>query len=201
MTIEARRDAPVERPTRPRGPVATPVRDAVPPGARDRLRHRIAVLRRLEVLRFGLVGAANTAVDLGVYLLLSMAGLPVLLANFVSTSAGLGFSFVANRRFTFSARPSDGAGRQLLLFVVCTGVGLWVVQPVVLLGAGHLLAPVGGPEEVRVLLAKLAAIGCGMVWNWTLYNRVVFRVAPAAGQPAARRDTPAAQRRDLRPRP
>lgn len=144
------------------------------------LRARLASLLGREVLRFGLVGVANTAIDLGLYFLLQLNGTPLLIANLISTSAGLAFSFVANRLFTFSARPSGRAGRQLVLFVVCTGIGLWLIQPLVLVGMGALLAGFGQLGDLRILLGKLAAIAFGMVWNWSVYSRIVFRAGSGA---------------------
>lgn len=141
------------------------------------MRRRIEGLLQLEVVRFGGVGVINTCLDLSVYFLLQLAGVPFLLANLVSTATGLGFSFAANRFFTFRARPSTSARKQALLFLVCTGVGLWVVQPVMIFAVGQMLTGAGVQPELRILLSKLAAIACGMVWNWTLYNKVVFRAA------------------------
>jgi putative flippase GtrA len=162
MTVEIGADVPTER---------------IPlPGLPATLRARLDGVLRLEILRFGLVGVANTGIDLGLYFLLQASGSPVLLANLISTTAGLTFSFVANRLFTFRARPAGGSAvRQMLLFLVCTGIGLWVVQPLVLVGMGRLLEGFATLGDLRILIAKLAAIAIGMVWNWTLYNKVVFR--------------------------
>lgn len=140
----------------------------------DAVRSTVSGLLGREIVRFGLVGVVNTGLDLGVYFALQVGGTPVLLANFVSTSVGLAFSFVANRLFTFSARPSGGAVRQLALFVLCTGIGLWAVQPLVLLGMDRLLRPLAGLGAWHILISKCVAIGFGFVWNWTLYNKVVF---------------------------
>ena len=123
----------------------------------------------MRVVRFGLVGVLNTAVDFLLYL--ALAGfLPVLAANFLSTSCGMVTSFVLNRGFTF--RSSGPLNRQILLFLLVTGTGLWVIQPLVLFG----LASFGAVQ------AKLAAIGVGMVWNFLLYNSFVFRREPAHGR-------------------
>ncbi|GLZ30458.1 sugar translocase [Lentzea sp. NBRC 105346] len=120
----------------------------------------------MRVVRFGLVGALNTLVDFALYVVL-VGFLPLLAANFVSTSCGMVTSFVLNRGFTF--RSSGPLGRQVVLFLLVTGTGLWVIQPLVLFG----LAAFGA------VWAKLAAIGIGMVWNFALYNSFVFRREPA----------------------
>lgn len=150
---------------------------AYPPSAeRSAARGRsLTGLMNREVLRFGAVGVVNTGLDLGVYLILQLSGVPVVLANLLSTSVGLSFSFVANRRFTFSSRSTGRPWSQVALFIGCTGVGLWVVQPIVIFALERLLVAADGLGDWRVLLAKCGAIAVGMAWNWTLYNRVVFR--------------------------
>lgn len=165
MTVEIGGGLPAER---------TPLQHS-PTTAFGAARAGLSALLGREVVRFGLVGVVNTGLDLGVYFALQLGGTPVVLANLISTSVGLAFSFLANRVFTFSGRSSARAGRQLLLFVLCTGIGLWVIQPLVILGMGRLLLPYTTLGAWNILIAKCVAIGFGMVWNWTLYNKVVFR--------------------------
>ncbi len=169
MTVETRSGSSLEHLTAQRS-------SPTPFGA---ARAGVAGLLEREVVRFGLVGVVNTGIDLGIFFVLQLGGTPVILANLISTSAGLAFSFLANRVFTFSRRTSARAGRQLLLFVLCTGVGLWVVQPLVILGVDRLLLPYAALGAWLILISKCIAIGFGLVWNWTLYNKVVFRTRRA----------------------
>ncbi|MFI9812467.1 GtrA family protein [Saccharothrix variisporea] len=123
-------------------------------------------------IRFGLVGIANTLVDLVSYTLLSLAGVPMVVANLVSTSAGMACSFTLNRSFTFRARTGD-VKSQAVLFLLVTGFGLWVVQPIVIsLVSG---AFEGTHPVVAVVGPKLSALVFNLVWNYTLYSRLVFR--------------------------
>jgi len=127
--------------------------------------------------RFLVVGCINASIDGGVFLLLSLIGLPVLVANLISTTCGLIFSFFANRSFTFSARRTDRRSSvlQALLFVGVTGVGLWIIQPLVILGLQPLVADLEWlPEIASVALPKVAAIGVALVWNYVLFRFVVF---------------------------
>jgi putative flippase GtrA len=137
-------------------------------------------LRRLpgSAYRFALVGVLNTLIDLTAYLLLRHLGLQILAANFISTSAGMAFSYVANHSFTF--RPLPGAPvrqrRQLLLFLLVTGFGLWLIQPIVIVAVTHWLE--SAPPRWGTMVppvAKLCAIAVGLIWNYSLYSRVVFR--------------------------
>lgn len=123
-------------------------------------------------LRFGLVGIGNTLVDLIGYTVLMTVGLPMVVANLISTSAGMVLSFTLNRNFTFRAKAGD-ARLQLVLFFVVTASGLWVMQPVVIALCGGLFSGLGG--TLAVVAPKLVALAIGLVWNYVLYSKLVFR--------------------------
>ena len=123
-------------------------------------------------LRFIIVGIANTAIDFIVLLSLTAVGLPLVAANFISTSVALTFSFFANRTFTFG---STGKKRsQALRFLLVTLVGLWVLQPIVLVLAVPVLEGMLS-REASIVVAKLIATVVSMVWNYLLYDSLVFR--------------------------
>jgi putative flippase GtrA len=119
-------------------------------------------------LRFGLFGVCNTAVDLLGYAALVSLGLPFLVASFISTTAGLLLSFTLNRNFTFRSRNGD-VRSQALWFLAVTGFGLWFMQPVVIMLVNSAF------PGINVLIPKVAGIAIGLVWNYLLYNKVVFR--------------------------
>lgn len=125
-------------------------------------------------LRFVLVGLANTALDFGLLFVLRALGLPVVPANMVSTGVALTFSFFANRSFTFRAAGSGSVTRQGVMFVAVTLVGLWGLQPLVLLAGEALLEPALG-NPATLLISKVLATVVSMIWNFLLYDRIVFR--------------------------
>ncbi|MGW4058685.1 GtrA family protein [Amycolatopsis sp. NPDC004747] len=127
-------------------------------------------------LRFGIVGVANTLVDALGYALLVTLGVPLFVANFISTTTGMLLSFTLNRNFTFRAKDGD-VRRQALLFFAVTAFGLWVVQ------AAIIFAVTAAFPGVNVLIPKFAGIAVGLVWNYVLYNKVVFRHRPAVVEP------------------
>ena len=149
-----------------------------------------AVRGHLQTLwRFLLIGCANATIDTGIYLLLTAVGLELFLANLISTTCGLLFSFFANRTFTFRATPSDrrSAVVQFLLFFVVVGFGLWAIQPLVIIGVTAIIdsltwLPSWIPAWILLTVPKLAAIGVALVWNYLLFHWVVFR-RPAAATP------------------
>ena len=117
------------------------------------------------------MGIVNTTIDFVLFGVLALAGLPVLLANLVSTTAGLSFSFVANRTYTF--RSTTSPVRLLGPFVLVTGVGLWVIQPLVITAVGRLSGHDAG-ALLDVWVPKACGIGVGLVWNYLWYRFVVF---------------------------
>jgi putative flippase GtrA len=125
-----------------------------------------------ERLRFGIVGVANTLVDVVVYTVLVAVGLPILVANLISTSAGMALSFTLNRSFTFRAKAGN-ARTQAMLFFAVTATGLWVVQPLmIMLFSGMFTGLTGMPA---IVAPKLAGLAFNLVWNYTLYSKLVFR--------------------------
>lgn len=125
-----------------------------------------------QVIRFIIVGVLNTAIDVALLFLLTYLGVELWLANICSTSVALLFSFVVNRSFTF--KSTGNPLRQIVPFVAVTLVGLWVLQPLVLLGVTGLLNGVWG-EYVGLFVAKMLATVVSMTWNYLLYNRLVFK--------------------------
>jgi putative flippase GtrA len=119
------------------------------------------------------VGVVNTLLDLGLFLLLH-GHLGIIAANFVSTSAGMTFSFVVNGLFTFKAGRLTL--RHAALFLATTGAVMWLLQPLVI----HLLLAAGDgadldPDSTLVLLGvKVVSIGVSFVANFAAYRYVVW---------------------------
>ena len=105
--------------------------------------------------------------------------LGITLANLVSSSAGMVFSFVVNGLFTFRAERLTP--RHALLFGGTTGVVMWVAQPLLIHGWLWLLeqlpdvaAIATDAADVRIWAAKLASIACCLVLNFLAYRFVVW---------------------------
>ncbi len=107
--------------------------------------------------------------------------LGITVANLISSSAGMVFSFVVNGLFTF--KSDKLTLRHAALFVATTGLVMWVAQP--LLIHGWLWVLEQGPDltlagmaadDVRIWGAKLASIACCLVLNFAAYRFVVWPV-------------------------
>ena len=129
--------------------------------------------------RYLVVGVLNTALDLALFTLLAVGlGVPPLVANVVSTVVVMTQSFFVNRAWVF--RAQDAGARAYVGFVVVTlGSGL-VVQGLVILAMlqGFSVIAPDVPDAVAAPVAKVVAIGVGMVSNFLGY-RWVFGVRSA----------------------
>jgi len=129
------------------------------------------------VVRFLAVGVCNTAIDVVLFWALH-APMGLVVANLVSTTAGMAFSFLANGRHTFGAERVTL--RQAVLFVGTNALTMWVLQPVV-------MAAARSATGVPLMVAKVLALGVTVVANFLLYRYVVWRerAADSAGSGAS----------------
>lgn len=130
--------------------------------------------KHADKLRFGIVGVANTALDFGVLFVLVGFGLDKIPANYISTSIAFVFSFFVNKSFTFKTKGGNVL-KQFLLFLGITMVGLWIIQPLVIIGVSGLLAGTGWNEAINLFIAKLIATVASLIWNYIFYSRLVFK--------------------------
>jgi putative flippase GtrA len=135
------------------------------------------IKNKAEKLRFGIVGAVNTVIDFGVLFLLTAGEAAPVAANIASTSLAFTFSFFANKHYTFKARGTANLRREIILFILVTLTGLWVLQSIViylfLLAAGS-----QQPGSFTLFAAKALATVVSLTWNYLLYSRVVFKTQP-----------------------
>ena len=135
------------------------------------------------VVRFAGVGVCNTAIDWALFLVLQDR-LGITLANFVSSSAGMVFSFVVNGLFTFRAERLTL--RQAALFVATTGSVMWVAQPLLIHGWLWALDNAIDDADLRLAAAKLASIACSLVLNFAAYRLVVWPITHTHPEQAVR---------------
>lgn len=125
-----------------------------------------------QVVRFGIVGVLNTVVDFGLLnILYHVVGLPLLVANTISVSAGILNSFLWNKHWTFSAGGWTRWRREALVFVGVSFVGL------LLNDAGiYVIHTLWGDTSVMAVnVQKLGASVLSMTWNFVGYRLIAFR--------------------------
>lgn len=134
-----------------------------------------AMKNKEQKLRFIAVGVCNTVIDFSLLFGLKALGLPAIPSNIISTSAAFTFSFFANKNYTFKKAKTDNVKRQLLLFIIVTLFGLWVIQTIVIFMVTSLLSGLLTNQGLILFIAKILATISSLVWNYTLYSRVVFK--------------------------
>ena len=124
-------------------------------------------------LRFAIIGVANTGLDFLILNVLVIVGLPEIAANTISTGIAMAFSFFMNKKWTFSSE-SKNYMQEIILFLVFTLFGLWVIQNgIIWLLVNH--APHFGLGDGLFLnVAKLIASPVSLTWNYLTYDRFVF---------------------------
>lgn len=127
-----------------------------------------------QKVRFGIVGMINTVVDFSLLFVLKMFGLPTLTANTISSSTAFVLSFFLNKKVTFRTRGTD-LRREMSLFIIVTLSGLWLIQNLVIVVIEWMLQTSGLSPYVILMVAKVIATGVSLVWNYTLYSRIVFK--------------------------
>jgi putative flippase GtrA len=123
---------------------------------------RAPILRQL--IRFGLVGCANTALSWCAYALLVRAGVHVLAGSAIAWTAGAVNSYVLNRRWTF--RSHGRWTPEIVRFgvVQCAGLALDVV----------LLAALTRDARVGELLAQALVYPVATVATFALSRQWAF---------------------------
>ena len=132
------------------------------------------MIKNNKIIRFGIVGAINTALDFGLLLLFTHLGLPKIVSNTLSTGMAFIFSFFANKKYTFRS-SSGNVKREIALFTIVTLFGLWVLQNGVIWLISPLCAALLHNESFALLAAKLAGTIVSLTWNYLTYDILVFR--------------------------
>jgi putative flippase GtrA len=118
-----------------------------------------------RLLKFGLVGVLNTAIDFSLFtFLFYIAGWPLLLANTTGYLAGLVNSYLLNRYWTFRDLSGPTTLGQTALYAAMNLIGLALGNVTVYLLAA--LTP--------AWIAKLLTVGITFAWNYFINRRVVF---------------------------
>jgi putative flippase GtrA len=122
----------------------------------------------LRFVRFGLVGAINTALTLATFALLTHAGLAAAPASALAFATGAVNGYLLNRSWTFHSR---GGAATLTRYVAVQGLGA------VCSGAG--VALVSTALALHRLPAECLVVPFVTILTYTLARRVVFRSAGA----------------------
>ncbi|HHW45084.1 MAG TPA: GtrA family protein [Desulfotomaculum sp.] len=128
--------------------------------------------KALQFLRFCTVGLGNTVVDFTAFFLLTLGGVPYLLAQILSYSSGVANSFFLNRKWTFRVARKASIP-EVVKFIIVNGLSLLI--------SSGLLFILHDVTHLQLWLSKFAATGCGIVVNFTGSRFWVFTENPGKG--------------------
>ena len=144
-------------------------------GVFARLRDLYSVFRSLihEIAKFGIVGAVNYAVDVGLFniLVVSTFHNKPLSAKSVSTVVAATSSYFMNRHWTWKDRARTGVRREYALFLVLSAIALGITLACLAFGEYVL--------HEKSLLARnfwgnIVGVGVAMVFRFWSFKRWVF---------------------------
>ena len=133
-----------------------------------------------QIAKFGCVGAANFAVDIGILNLLiflsgTAAGIAYIVFKVISFTFAVTNSFIWNKIWTFKKVDTKETGKEFGQFIMISVIGLILNATV----AGFLVIVVGpmGGIKVKTWASVSAAVAslCVMAWNFLGYKFWVFK--------------------------
>lgn len=148
----------------------------------------------IQFILFCVVGVATTAVDFGIFNLLTRpsAGrlrLPVIPANIISVTVAMTWSFLANWLLVFHPGGQEWLGRAGR-FLATTAFSAFVLQSVVLYLTTHAwkapvqvalyfarrfrITPRIAEDAIARNTCKAMAVATGLVWNFCWYKFFVY---------------------------
>ena len=115
-----------------------------------------------QFLKFGVVGTIAFCIDYGVLMLLSQAfGVNPVVAAGISFCVSVVFNYLASMRYVFTHRGDMTRGREFVIFIVLSAVGLVINEACMATGVAVL-----GTSVLMVTVTKLFATAVVMVWNF-----------------------------------
>ncbi|MBE7678903.1 GtrA family protein [Paenibacillus sp. P13VS] len=127
--------------------------------------------RLATLIKFGIVGVMNTAVDALVFTMLDALGTPALIAQVISYSCGVLNSYWWNGRWTFRDARRQGANNELMRFVI-TNLIVLALSSLILFLSDNILG-------LTLVISKAAATLLGMILNYIASRYWVFRAVSA----------------------
>lgn len=149
-----------------------------------------------KVSKFAVVGVINTLTDLVLLNILrvlthteSHQTKQLIILNIISASTVAVLSFYLNRKYVFDAK--DTKNHMFVPFLLITLSSIFIIQSLVIALALHVFDPLANllmdiGAHIPIVknfsfnfyeanIAKVCATLASMVWNYTLYNKFVFK--------------------------
>ncbi len=139
------------------------------------LGQRLQALLHSRFLRFGVVGGAGFIVDETVLTILHyLIGLDRYSARAISIFCAATFTWWGNRNLTFAEHAATGGAatmaQEWIKFMLANAIGAAMNY-----GTYTVLVSFAPPPLSNPLLATAVGVGVGLIFNFTLSKRFVFR--------------------------
>lgn len=124
-----------------------------------------------EMLKFGVVGVLGVIIDVGLFNLARHFAVGPLTSKAISTTTAAVISYFLNRNWSFRHLARSGTGRELVVFLVLSAVGLGIAE-------GCLAISHYALGYTSTLDDNISANGFGLVlgtlWRFWSFKRWVF---------------------------
>lgn len=133
-----------------------------------------------QLSKFGLVGVANTVIDLGIYnlfIFMSDVSSGYLIAVFKSFAVMTAIvnSYVWNKFWSFEKKETSNMGEEFTQFLLVSLTGLLLNVGITSLVVNAIGAPAGMSEKVWANIGGLTASLLVLTWNFIGYKFFVFK--------------------------
>lgn len=131
--------------------------------------------------KFVIVGFINTAIDFAILNALMFStniysGKWIIAFNSISFSIAIANSYFMNKRWTFTSSVSQkSAPKQFSQFLIISVIGVLINDSLVYSISAFIPPLFGLSEKLWVNIAKAAATGVSMFWNFAGYKFIVFQ--------------------------
>lgn len=134
----------------------------------------------IQFSKFIIIGVLNTGIDFAVLNLLMWqtgiySGKCIILLNAISFSVAVINSYFWNKFWIFRAKETTQTGKEFAQFISVTLVGM-MINTAIVYSVTTLIPPMFGLSvELWANLAKIAATGISLIWNFIGYKLFVFK--------------------------
>ena len=134
----------------------------------------------VQFSKFIVIGVLNTGIDFAILNLLMWqtgiySGRYIILLNAISFSVAVINSYFWNKFWIFRAKETTQTGKEFFQFIAITLIGM-AINTAIVYSVTTLISPMFGLSEgLWANLAKVAATGISLIWNFTGYKLLVFK--------------------------
>ena len=122
-----------------------------------------------KMLRFGIVGIANSLIDLAIFSGLLWFAVTPLIANFLAWFGAICFSYFANSRWSFERTKNLGNRRSVFRFFVLGAIITLGVSSGAIVALGGLI----GVLPAKIVGLIVAAVANFLAARWSIEDRLL----------------------------